>query len=138
MLPMRDINRARFAITPTNLRPTIAGLAIISAFSLLEKRIRQGLVFLGGNFIPRLYFWIFSKLVDQNFSKNKLRVRKERKIAPQASAGNPLGIKILLAFRKKKRRRGNKVSEKSQNPLPHVRRDLCLMIASKMTFLSDP
>jgi hypothetical protein len=41
-----------------------------------------------------------SKLVDQNFNKNWIRVRKERKIAPQASAGNPLSIKTLPEFRK--------------------------------------
>jgi hypothetical protein len=70
--------------------------------------------------------------------KKRLRVRKERKIAPQASAGNPLGIKILPAFRKKQRRREKKVSEKSPNPPPPVKRELRLRIASKMTFLSDP
>jgi hypothetical protein len=77
-------------------------------------------------------------LVDQNFNKNRPRARKEREIAPQASAGVPLCIKILLAFRKKQRRLEKKASEKAEDPPPQVKRELRLMIASKMTFLSGP
>jgi hypothetical protein len=79
-----------------------------------------------------------SKFVDQNFTKNRPMARKERKIAPQASAGVPLFISILFAFRKAQRRREKKASENPLTPPPQVKRDLCLMVASKMTFLSGP
>jgi hypothetical protein len=43
---------------------------------------------------------IISKLVDQISSEGLPRARKERQIAPQASAGYPLSINSLLAIRK--------------------------------------
>jgi hypothetical protein len=55
---------------------------------------------------------MISKSVDQNFKENQPRAQKEKKLALQASAGVPLFRKILLAFRKKQRRREKKVSEK--------------------------
>jgi hypothetical protein len=81
---------------------------------------------------------MISKSVDQNFKENQPRAQKERKIAPQASAGVPLCRKILLAFRKEQRRREKKASEKQQNPPPQVERELRLMIANKMNFLLGP
>jgi hypothetical protein len=83
-------------------------------------------------------FWVISKLVDQKFNENRPRTRKERKIAPQASAGIPLLMDPLPVFRKAQRRRGKKASEKQQNPPPQVNGDLRLMVASKMTFLLGP
>ena len=41
-----------------------------------------------------------SKLVDQVFKESLARARKERQIAPQASAGYSLAIYLLLPFRK--------------------------------------
>jgi len=61
-------------------------------------------------------FRFISKLVDQIFNENLPRARKERQIAPQASAGYPLSINPLLAFRKPQRGRGNKASKKLQTP----------------------
>jgi hypothetical protein len=49
------------------------------------------------------------------------RARKERQIAPQASAGDPLFINSLLAIRKAQRGRDRKASEKWQNPPATVR-----------------
>jgi hypothetical protein len=72
------------------------------------------------------FIWFISKLVDQNFNKNWIRVRKERKIAPQASAGNPLSLKTLPEFRKRQRRREKKVSEISPNPPPPVKKGCAL------------
>jgi hypothetical protein len=59
--------------------------------------------------------WIISKLVDRIFYEGLTRARKERRIAPQASAGYPLSINSLLAFRKTERGREKKASMKSQN-----------------------
>jgi hypothetical protein len=56
--------------------------------------------------------WIISKLVDRIFYEGLTRARKERRIAPQASAGYPLSINSLLAFRKKERGREKKASMK--------------------------
>jgi len=53
--------------------------------------------------------------VDRIFYEGLTRARKERRIAPQASAGYPLSINSLLAFRKKERGREKKASMKSQN-----------------------
>jgi len=50
------------------------------------------------------YFWIISQLVDRIFNKNLARARKERQIAPQASAGFRV-LSPLLAFRKAQRGR---------------------------------
>jgi len=58
---------------------------------------------------------IISKLVDRIFCEGLTRARKERRIAPQASAGYPLSINSLLAFRKTERGREKKASMKSQN-----------------------
>ena len=81
---------------------------------------------------------VISKLVDQNFSQSTSRDRKERQVAPQASAGYVLSINFPLAFRKGWRRREKEASEKWQNSPPQTGRDMCLMIASKMTFLPGP
>jgi hypothetical protein len=56
--------------------------------------------------------WIISKLVDRIFYEGLTRARKERRIAPQASAGYPLSINSLLAFRKTERGREKKASMK--------------------------
>jgi hypothetical protein len=56
--------------------------------------------------------WFISKLVDQIFNESLPRARKERQIAPQASAGYPLSLNPLLAFHKAQWGRGNKASEK--------------------------
>ncbi len=53
----------------------------------------------------RIIFWIISKLVDRIFYEGLTRARKERQIVPQASAGYPLSINSLLAFRKTERGR---------------------------------
>jgi len=50
-------------------------------------------------------FWFISKLVDQIFDESLPRARKERQIAPQASAGYPLCLNSLLAIRKAQRGR---------------------------------
>jgi len=42
---------------------------------------------------------IISRLVGQIFDESLPRARKERQIAPQASAGDPLSINPLLAIR---------------------------------------
>jgi len=55
---------------------------------------------------------IISKLVDQIFTESLVRDRKERQVAPQASAGYPLSINSLLAFRKAQRGWEKKTSEK--------------------------
>jgi hypothetical protein len=55
---------------------------------------------------------IISKLVDQIFYEGLTRAREERRIAPQASAGYPLSINSLLAFRKKERGQEKKASMK--------------------------
>jgi hypothetical protein len=60
-------------------------------------------------------FRIISKLVNRIFYEGLTRARKERRIAPQASAGYPPSINSLLAFRKKERGREKKASMKSQN-----------------------
>jgi hypothetical protein len=57
-------------------------------------------------------FWFISKLVGQIFSQSLPRARKERQIAPQASAGYPLSINSLLAIRKAQRGRDEKALEK--------------------------
>jgi len=59
-----------------------------------------------------LYLWFIPKLVDQIFNESWPRARKERHIAPQASAGYPLPINSLLAIRKAERGRDKKASEK--------------------------
>jgi hypothetical protein len=56
--------------------------------------------------------WFIPKLVDQIFNESLPRARKERQIAPQASAGYPLSINPLLAFRKAQRGREKKASKK--------------------------
>jgi hypothetical protein len=55
--------------------------------------------------------WIISKFVNQIFNESLARARKERQIAPQASAGYPLSLNSLLAFRKAERGREKKPSE---------------------------
>jgi len=57
-------------------------------------------------------FWIISKLVGQIFNESLPRARKERQIAPQASAGYPLSKNSLLAIRKMERGRDKNASEK--------------------------
>jgi hypothetical protein len=79
-----------------------------------------------------------SKFVDQIFHQSLPRGRRERQIAPQASAGYALSRISLLGIRKAQRGRDKKASKKSQAPPPQVGRDRCLMIASKMTFLPGP
>jgi hypothetical protein len=79
-----------------------------------------------------------SKSVDHNFHESLPRARKERQIAQQASAGYPLSINSPLVIRKAQRGRDKKASKKWQSPPPQVGRDLCRMIASKMTFLPGP
>jgi|GEM_PF-2747347 len=79
-----------------------------------------------------------SVLVDQIFKESLPRARKERQIAPQASAGYLLSINPLFTFRKEQRGRGNKASKKLQTYPPQLRRDMRLMIASKLTFLPGP
>jgi hypothetical protein len=59
--------------------------------------------------------WIISKLVDRIFYEGLTRARKERQIAPQASAGYPLPINPLLAFRKAERGREKKPPMKGPN-----------------------
>jgi hypothetical protein len=59
-----------------------------------------------------LYIGFISKLVDHIFNETLPRSRKERQIAPQASAGYPLSINSLLAIRKAQRGRDKKASEK--------------------------
>jgi hypothetical protein len=59
-------------------------------------------------------------------------------MAPQASAGYPVSINSPLVIRKAQRGRDEKTSEKWKNPPPQLGRDMCLMIASKMTFLPGP
>jgi len=56
--------------------------------------------------------WFISKLVDQTFNESLPRARKERQIAPQASAGYPLPINSLLAIRRAQRGRDKRASEK--------------------------
>jgi hypothetical protein len=46
------------------------------------------------------------------FNETLPRARKERQIAPQASAGYPLSINSLLAIRKEQRGHDKKASEK--------------------------
>ncbi len=49
-----------------------------------------------------------------------------------------LSITSLLAFRKAQRG-GERISSEEKRTLPpQLRKDTCLMIASKMTFLPDP
>jgi len=79
-----------------------------------------------------------SKLVAQIFTARLPRARKERQIAPQASAGYPPSIDSPLAFRKAERGQDKKAAEKYQEPPPQVGKDICLMIASKMNFLPGP
>jgi hypothetical protein len=55
---------------------------------------------------------IISKLVDRIFNESLSRSRKERQLAPQASAGYPLSINSLLAFHKAQRGCEKKPSEK--------------------------
>jgi hypothetical protein len=55
---------------------------------------------------------IISQFVDQIFTESLARARKERQIAPQASAGYPLSRNSLLAFRKTQRGRQKKASDK--------------------------
>jgi hypothetical protein len=57
-------------------------------------------------------FCFISKLVGQIFNESLPGARKERQIAPQASAGYPLSINSLLAIRKAERGRDKKASEK--------------------------
>ena len=61
--------------------------------------------------------------------KGRLRRKHRRDIAFH----NP-----RLAFRKAQRGRERKSSEDKRTLPPQLRRDRCLMIASKMTFLPDP
>jgi hypothetical protein len=60
-------------------------------------------------------FYEFIKLVDRIFYRGLTRARKERQIAPQASAGYPLPINPLLAFRKAERGWEKKASMKGPN-----------------------
>jgi hypothetical protein len=53
--------------------------------------------------------WFISKFVDQIFSQSISRDRKERQLGPQASAGYPLSINSLFAFRKAQRGCGKKL-----------------------------
>jgi hypothetical protein len=55
---------------------------------------------------------LISKLVDQIFGESLPRARKERQIAPQASAGYPLSINSPLPIRKAQQGRDNKASKK--------------------------
>jgi hypothetical protein len=82
--------------------------------------------------------WFISKFVGQIFDESLPRARKERQIAPQASAGYSLSLNSLPAIRKAQRGRDKKASEKSQTPPPESMKDMCLMVASKMTFLPGP
>jgi len=85
-----------------------------------------------------LNFRFISKLVDQIYHETLTRDRKERQIAPQASAGDSLSRNFPLDFRKAERAWEKKASEKEPNPPPPLRGDKCLMIASKMPFLPGP
>jgi len=58
------------------------------------------------------YFKFISKLVDQIFNERLLRDRKERQLAPQASAGDSASINPLLVFRKAQRGREKIASKK--------------------------
>ena len=69
-------------------------------------------------------------IVGQIFNETLPRARKERQIAPQASAGYPLSINSLLAVRKAERGRIKKLRTNSRTPSPQSGRDMCLMIAS--------
>jgi hypothetical protein len=62
--------------------------------------------------------------------KDRLRRKHRRDIR---SSSNP-----LLVFRKAQRGYEKKASEKWQAPPPQVKRDMRLMIASKMNFLAGP
>jgi len=79
-----------------------------------------------------------SKFVDQNLRESLPRDRKERQVAPQASAGYPFSINSRPFCRKAQRGREKKASEKWQNSPPQFKKDMCLMIASKMTLLPGP
>jgi hypothetical protein len=57
-------------------------------------------------------FSFISKLVDQIFHENLPGDQKERQLVPQASAGYPLFINPVLAFRKAQRGREKNGSEK--------------------------
>jgi hypothetical protein len=84
---------------------------------------------------------IISKLADQIFNETLPGARKERQLAPQASAGYPLSINSRLAIRKVERGHDQKASEKWQTPPPQSGRDMRLMIASnpaKAGFSSGP
>jgi hypothetical protein len=62
-------------------------------------------------------FYEFIKLVDRIFYRGLTRARKERQIAPQASAGYPLPINPLLAFRKAERGVGiESFDERAEHP----------------------
>jgi len=64
---------------------------------------------MGHNFSP---LWFISKLIGQISAESLPRARKERQLAPQASAGYPLSIDSLLAIRKAQRGPDQKASEK--------------------------
>jgi hypothetical protein len=69
------------------------------------------------------------------------RVRKERSRSERDAAsigGILLSITLRLVFRKAQRGRERKSSEEKRTLPPRLRKDTCLMIASKMTFLPDP
>jgi hypothetical protein len=59
---------------------------------------------------------IICKFADQIFHQSLPRGRKERQIAPQASAGYALSLISLLGIRKAQRGRDKKASKKSQDP----------------------
>jgi hypothetical protein len=63
-------------------------------------------------FSPYKKIRIISNLADQTLNESLRRARKERQIAPQASAGVPLLLFPLLAFRKSQRRGEKKPLEK--------------------------
>ena len=88
---------------------------------------------------PCIFYKRFiSEFVGRIFAESLPRARKERKIAPQASAGDPLALNSRPAIRKAQGGRGRKASEKSPIPPPPVAREQRLMIAGKMTFLPGP
>jgi len=70
----------------------------------------MGFHFLSPNFLS-FYFWIISKFVDHILHESFPRARKERQLAPQASAGYPLSLISLLVIRKAQRGRDTKASK---------------------------
>ena len=99
-------------------------------------RVRsKGLGQMGSTFFSTLL--VLLQIIGQTFYENLPKARKERQIAPQASAGYPLSINSLPAIRKASDGVLRKLERNSRRRLRELGRDICLTVAANLAFLLE-